>query len=79
MVAQVLLLAMGAYTGLGLIVALLFVTFGVARVDPGASGAPLLFRALIAPGCVALWPLVLFWWCSAGGAAGARVGGRGSA
>jgi hypothetical protein len=50
----------GAYAGIGVIVALLFVTVLIKRASAGArTAAPLQFRILIFPACVALWPIVL--------------------
>ena len=54
-----------AYLGLGLGVGLLFVLFGVGRVDEGARGWSLGrigFRLTVLPGCVVLWPLVALRW-----------------
>lgn len=48
------------YTGLA--VAAAFLVFGLDRLDGSARGA-FLFRVLIIPGLVLLWPLVLWrWW-----------------
>ena len=46
------------YLALGLLFAVAFVTVGVGRIDVGACGASVLFRLLILPGTVALWPLL---------------------
>lgn len=61
-VAELFLSMLGVYCGLGLVVALAFVTLGVGRVDPGARGFAPLFRLLILPGSVALWPIVVREW-----------------
>lgn len=46
----------------GGMVALVFLTAGVDRIDEDARGA-YIFRVLIFPGVVLLWPLVLWrWW-----------------
>ena len=46
----------------GGIVALIFLTIGVDRIDEDARGA-YVFRVLVAPGVILLWPLVLWrWW-----------------
>lgn len=47
------------YVGLG--VAALFMFIGIDRVDAGARGS-YVFRALLLPGLVALWPVVLIRW-----------------
>jgi hypothetical protein len=52
------------YTVLGLVFALVFVAFGVGRIDSAAKGSPLTFRLLIFPGAAALWPLLLKRWLS---------------
>ncbi len=64
------------YVGAGALVAVAFLAFGLARVDPGARGA-YGFRPLLLPGLVLLWPLVLWrWWRFARGAWPARAGRR---
>ena len=47
----------------GIAVAALFLTFGIDRIDASARGS-YMFRPLIAPGVVVLWPLVLLRWLS---------------
>lgn len=49
------------YVLAGALVALAFLTIGIDRHDPGARGA-YVFRALLAPGLVLLWPLVALRW-----------------
>jgi hypothetical protein len=53
------------YLMIGACIALLFVTFGVARVEPSAKGGSLLFRLLIVPGATLLWPLIATRWIRA--------------
>lgn len=53
------------YVGVGLVVGLFFVLRGVTRVDPAASGSPMVFRLVILPGCVGLWPVILMKWLKA--------------
>ncbi len=68
--------AVQGYAAIGLLVALAFLAFGLARVDPGARGA-YGFRPLLLPGLVLLWPLVLWRWAIlAHGAPGHRMGRR---
>jgi hypothetical protein len=50
-----------AYASVGTVVAVAFLAFGLARLDPGARGA-YGFRPLLLPGLVLLWPLVLWRW-----------------
>lgn len=50
-----------AYVFAGALVAAAFLTVGLDRHDPNARGA-YLFRALLAPGLVLLWPLVAWRW-----------------
>jgi hypothetical protein len=52
------------YLALGTLFAVPFLARGVARIDPGARGAPLGFRLAILPGVVALWPLLARRWIS---------------
>jgi hypothetical protein len=61
--AELLLMSVAVYVSLGLIFASAFVTVGVGRIDPAARGSAALFRLLIVPGTVALWPvLARRWW-----------------
>jgi hypothetical protein len=61
--ARVLVAAVEVYLGAGLLLALAFVTRGVAVVDPRARGSSWGFRLAILPGTAALWPLLLRrWW-----------------
>ena len=52
----------GIYAAGGVLFAAVFVTIGIGRVDPAAHNAPLGFRLIVAPGCAALWPLLLRRW-----------------
>lgn len=49
------------YLWIGIAVAVVFVIWGVGRVEPNARGA-WAFRPLIVPGVVLIWPLVLWRW-----------------
>ncbi len=50
------------YAWIGLAVAAFFLLWGIDRVVPDARGA-YVFRPLLIPGVVLLWPLVLWrWW-----------------
>ncbi|MDX2132481.1 MAG: hypothetical protein SFY69_10565 [Planctomycetota bacterium] len=61
-VAEIVVLVAAAYAGVGVVFALAFVVRGVQRVDAGAAGSGVLFRALIFPGVAALWPVMLRKW-----------------
>ncbi len=58
MTAHLLVLAVEAYLGVGLVLALVFVFALIDRIDPQAHGAHA-FRPLLLPGLTLLWPLVL--------------------
>ncbi len=45
------------YGIIGAITAVVFVTVGVGRLDEGARGLRPLFRLVLIPGAVVLWPL----------------------
>ncbi len=62
LVLNAVLVGVLVYAVLGVLFAILFVTRGVARVDPAARGAPLGFRVLIFPGVAAFWPWMLGRW-----------------
>jgi hypothetical protein len=63
-VVEVGLLAAVIYVAIGSVLAVPFLIFGIGRVDHAARGAPVLFRLLVLPGVVALWPLMLRRWLS---------------
>lgn len=50
------------YLLLGLVFALVFITVGAGRLDEKAQGTSWLFKALIFPGTIALWPVLLLKW-----------------
>ena len=52
-------LGVGAYAAIGGLVTLALWLGAMKRFDPVAAHAPWRVKALIAPGVVALWPLVL--------------------
>ena len=54
---------MAVWIGLGLAVAVAFLTIGIDRVDPAARGAYAV-RPLLVPGIVLLWPMVILRWRS---------------
>lgn len=54
------------YAAAGTVFTLVFLLFGVTRIDTGAKGAGLGFRLMILPGLIALWPLMLIRWLSGG-------------
>lgn len=55
------------YLAAGGVVALIFLTYAVGRIDESARGS-YLFRILLIPGAVGLWPLVLWAWRRRAGA-----------
>mgnify|MGYP000849758719 CR=1 FL=1 len=55
----------GVYLALGAAFAIVFVSAGVARIDPAARGASWPFRLVILPGVAALWPWMLLMWTRA--------------
>ena len=60
-IASLLVSLAGWWGWIGLAVAILFLGFGIDRVDENARGA-YVFRPLLLPGVVLLWPLVLWRW-----------------
>ena len=48
-----------AYLGLGVLVASWLIWKGLAKLDSAATNSPWPFRAIIVPGLVVLWPVVL--------------------
>jgi hypothetical protein len=70
-VAEMILSALGLYIAGGLVFALAFLALGLRRVDALAADGSAAFKALIFPGIVGLWPIVLLLWLRA-----AVTGGR---
>lgn len=60
--AGAILTGLGAYLAAGALIAIGFLSFGVAAKDHAAKGASLLFRPMVFLGCVGLWPCVLARW-----------------
>ena len=63
---SILLSILGLYIAVGLFVGIAFVLRGVNLVDAVAGGSPFIFRVVILPGCVGLWPVVLWKWIKSG-------------
>lgn len=59
MIAEALVFCLAGYFGIGAVVAVLFLAFGVSRIDAAAKGASPFFRPIIFLGCVTLWPYII--------------------
>lgn len=59
--AEAILYGLGVWSTVGAIVALVFLLIGIDRFDEDARGA-YIFRPLLVPGVVIIWPLVLYRW-----------------
>lgn len=60
--AQALIMALQAWGIAGACVAVVFLSVGLDRIDADAHGA-YVFRPLLIPGVLLIWPLVLWrWW-----------------
>jgi hypothetical protein len=66
MIASLALYVAAGYLVAGIVFAAAFLTAGVGRVDPQTIGAGLPFRLIIAPGVIALWPILLRRWMKVG-------------
>jgi ABC-type branched-subunit amino acid transport system permease subunit len=60
--AEIIVALMGAYTVVGVLFAMAFVTIGIERIDPVAKGATAGFRLIVFPGVALLWPLLMSRW-----------------
>ena len=61
--AQALVNIAAVYLVLGLAFAILFVIWGVGKIDPAATNGTWGFRVIILPGVMLLWPLLAGrWW-----------------
>ena len=61
MTPDLIFLIMRWWLTIGVFVAVVFLTFGVDRIDEDARGA-YVFRPLLVPGILLIWPLVLWRW-----------------
>jgi hypothetical protein len=61
MMGDALTTVLWIYAGIGAVVALAFLVWGMDRVDPAAEGAYAV-RPLLLPGLILLWPVVAFRW-----------------
>ena len=61
-IAQAIIMALQVWGIIGAVVAAAFLTVGIDRIDEDARGA-YVFRPLLIPGVLMIWPLVLWrWW-----------------
>jgi len=74
--ANTFVVALGAYTALGLVFAVPFVSAGIQLLDPAARGSGIGFRLLILPGAAAFWPMLLLRWARARSSGGIKTGFR---
>lgn len=52
-----------AYAAIGVVFGAFFLAIGIARIDPAAAAGSRGFRFIVAPGVVALWPIMAWrWW-----------------
>lgn len=66
--AEMFWIGAAAYCAAGALFALIFVFAGAARIDRATKGTGVLFRLLILPGAVLLWPFLLLMWVAGAGA-----------
>lgn len=59
---RIILLALAAHLGAGVVFGAVFLARGIGRVDPAARGSPWGFRLLMLPGVAVLWPVVAVKW-----------------
>lgn len=59
--AETLFLVVQIWGGVGLIVTVVFLSYGIDKIDEDARGA-YVFRPLLIPGILLIWPLVLWRW-----------------
>ena len=61
---SLLVILIGIYVAAGIVAAAPIVLFGIPSMDPAVRGSARLFRLIILPGVIALWPLLLRRWFS---------------
>ncbi len=59
--AEAVFLFVKIWSAVGTVIALVFLTVGIDRIDEDARGA-YVFRLLLIPGILFLWPLVIWRW-----------------
>jgi len=59
--AEAILTGLSIWGIIGALIALVFLTIGIDRIDEDAQGA-YVFRVLLIPGILVIWPLVLWRW-----------------
>jgi len=57
--AQVGLLGVLLYLGIGIVIGLIFVAFALPRLDWAGRGGGVFFRLMILPGVTLLWPIIV--------------------
>ncbi|MBI1251093.1 MAG: hypothetical protein GC189_06460 [Alphaproteobacteria bacterium] len=57
--AEGIWIAIGAYALIGAMIAALVLPFGLGRFDANAARAPWRVKLVLAPGMIALWPIVV--------------------
>jgi len=62
LLANIMVLAVSIYLGIGLLFSIPFVFAGAGRIDSTAREATLGFKLIIIPGSMALWPLLAWRW-----------------
>ncbi|MFG0257723.1 MAG: hypothetical protein ACF8GE_07480 [Phycisphaerales bacterium JB043] len=63
-----MLVVTGLYLLVGAVFGVVFVVWGITRVDPVIDDSSRSVRLLLLPGCVMLWPLLAHRWARARGA-----------
>lgn len=58
-IARLIVAGAAAYLAVGAVFALVWITLLAGRADPGARGAGIGFRLIIAPAAMLLWPVLL--------------------
>ena len=57
---DIFLIVLGAYFLIGLLFGLYFVFLGAVKLDPQMGDSRWAVRLILFPGCVAVWPFLLF-------------------
>lgn len=62
--AEAVVDAVALYLATGALFAVVFLAIGLRRLDPIAAAGPLRFKLLIAPGVIAIWPVLVALWAA---------------
>ena len=64
-IITILLSLPGLYFLIGVLFAIVFIVKGIHVIDPSTKSSPVIFKILVFPGSIGLWPVLLLKWMRA--------------